>query len=118
MADDFDTFLSEALAPRAGEPDRLFVSQVQARIRIEAHLAGERRRLFSTLTVQVIGVVAAAAAAFWLLRSPAVASFADESPAILLLTLLAAFSFLIFLFGVRVTSRGSNQAFQRLSSLS
>lgn len=118
MADDFNSFLSEALAPPAGEADRIFVARVQALIRLEEQLLAERQRLFSSLALQAIGLLAPTAAAFWLLRSPAVASFASESPAILLLALLAAFSFLVFLFSIHASSRGSKQAFQRLSALS
>ena len=38
MADPFDSFLSEALAPPARDPDRQFVARVQARVALEARL--------------------------------------------------------------------------------
>ena len=43
MADEFERMLSEALAPEARDPDRLFVARVQAGIAIEQRFAAERR---------------------------------------------------------------------------
>lgn len=101
MADDFDAFLSEALAPPDGEADRAFVRRVQAQIRLDAHLRAERGGVLKLLALQVLGVAALAAGGFWISRSPAVAGFAGESPAILLTVLLAVFSFVILLFSER-----------------
>ena len=56
MADDFVAFLSEGLTPPDGEADRAFVRRVQARIRLEDHLRAERRGVFRSLAIQVLGV--------------------------------------------------------------
>ncbi|NUT01588.1 MAG: hypothetical protein HOP96_11495 [Sphingomonas sp.] len=101
MTDAFDDFLAQALDPAGREPDRAFVARVQARIRLEERIALERRSLLSGLAVQVLGIGVIAAALWWLSRSPAIASFASESPAVLLVALLAAFSFVIVLFASR-----------------
>jgi hypothetical protein len=98
MADEFDDFLAQALGPAEREADRLFVARVQSRIRLNEQLRAERRRMLSMLAIQVLGIAAIAAAVFWLLRSPELAEFAAESPAILLTMLLAAFSFAVLLF--------------------
>lgn len=111
MADEFDAFLAEALSPEEREPDRTFVARVQARIRLDEQLQVERRSVVAMLLIQFLGIAAVAAAAFWLLRSPEIASFASESPALLLLVLLLAFSFVILLFGTRGSSRHQRRAF-------
>jgi uncharacterized membrane protein len=115
MADEFDLFLAEALSPAEREPDRAFVSRVQAHILLDQRLRAERRGALSSLAMQVIGLAAVAAAVLWLLRSTAIASFAAESPAVLLLALLAAFSFVILLFssgaGAGATHRPLTRAF-------
>ena len=115
MADEFDLFLADALAPAEREPDRAFVSRVQAHILLDQRLRAERRGALSLLAMQVIGLAAVAAAVLWLLRSPVVASFAAESPAVLLLALLATFSFVILLFsssaGAGAARRSSSRAF-------
>ena len=98
MSDEFDDFLARALGPAEREPDRAFVARVQSQIRLDEQLRAERRNMLSVLRIQVIGIAAIAAAVFWLLRSPQIASFAAESPAILLATLLASFSFVVLLF--------------------
>ena len=114
MADEFDTFLSEALAPVEREPDRAFVARVQAGVRLDQQLRAERRSMVSTLAVQFLGIGAIAAAVFWLLRSPDIASFASESPALLLLALLIAFSFVILLFATGGSSRSQRLAFSSI----
>jgi hypothetical protein len=98
MADEFDDFLAQALAPPEREADRVFVARVQSQIRLDDQLRSERRGMLSMLAIQVLGIAAIAAAVFWLLRSPEIAAFAAESPAILLMMLLAAFSFAVLLF--------------------
>ena len=98
MTDEFDDFLARTLGPAEREPDRAFVARVQSQIRLDEQLRAERRNMLSMLSIQVIGIAAIAAAVFWLLQSPQIASFAAESPAILLATLLAAFSFVVLLF--------------------
>lgn len=111
MADEFDDFLASALSPADREPDRAFVARVQVRIHLDEQLRAERRSLLSLLLVQVIGVAAIAGSALWLIRSPAISDFADESPAVLLLVLLAAFSFVILLFSTGLTSKRSGLTF-------
>ena len=110
MADEFDNFLAQALGPTEGEADRVFVARVQSQIRLDEQLRSERRGMLSMLAIQVLGIAAIAAAVFWLLRSPEIAAFAAESPAILLMMLLAAFSFAVLLF-----STGSSPGKSRVS---
>lgn len=97
MIDDFDAFLSDALVPFDGEPDRAFVCRVQAQIRLADHLRAERRGMLKTLLLQSIGIAAIAGALFWLLRSPFLANFASEWPALLLLATLGLFSLILLL---------------------
>jgi hypothetical protein len=111
MTDELDLFLAEALRPAEREPDRAFVARVQARIRLDEQVRAERSRALSLLARQVVGLAAVAAGAIWLARSPAIAGFAGESPAILLLALLAAFSFVILLFSSEGPSKSPQQAF-------
>ena len=111
MADEFDAFLAQALGPTEREPDRTFVARVQARIRLDEQLRAERRNVAAMLAVQFLGIAAVAAAVFWLLRSPEIAAFASESPALLLLVLLIAFSFVILLFSTEGSSRKQRRAF-------
>lgn len=118
MSDEFDDFLARTLGPSEREPDRAFVTRVQSQIRLDEQLRAERRNMLSALSIQVIGIAAIAAAIFWLLQSPQIASFAAESPAILLATLLAAFSFVVLLFSTGQSQNGRRQAFQTLRSLS
>ena len=98
MADRFDRFLSEALAPPERGPDRAFVRLVQARVALEDRLSAERRAVLSGMFLKILALAAFAAGLVWLGRSPAVGGLAAESPAILLALLLAAFSFLVLLF--------------------
>ena len=97
MIDDFDAFLSNALSPPDGEPDRAFVRRVQAQIRLADHLRAERRGLLKMFVIQSIGIAAIAGALFWLLRSPFLANFASEWPALLLLSMLSLFSLVLLL---------------------
>lgn len=111
MADEFDTFLAEALTPEEREPDLAFVARVQAGIRLNEHLRAERRSMVSTLAIQFVGIAAIAAAIVWFLRSPEIGGFASESPAVLLLILLVAFSFVILLFSSGASARKQPRAF-------
>ena len=111
MADEFDAFLADTLAPDEREPDRAFVGRVQAGIRLDEQLRAERRGMVATLAVQFLGVAAIAAAIVWLLRAPEIGAFASESPAFLLLILLVAFSFVIMLFSSGASSRRPQRAF-------
>ncbi len=111
MADEFDDFLAQALGPREREADRLFVARVQSQIRLDEQLRAERRGMLSMLAIQVLGIAAISAAVFWLLRSPEIAEFAAESPAILLTMLLAAFSFAVLLFSTGSSPRRPRASF-------
>ena len=115
MSDRFDDFLARELAPPGRDPDRAFVARVQARIRLEERLEAERSGLLSALLIQILGIAAIAAALWWLSRSPAIESFAGESPAVLLLVLLAAFSFVIALFASRPGSERKVRTFNGLA---
>jgi hypothetical protein len=111
MADEFDDFLAQALRPPDCGPDRIFVARVQSQIRLDEQLRAERRSMLSSLAIQVLGIAALSASVFWLLRSPEIASFAAESPAILLAALLAAFSFAVLLFSTGPSPRGPQASF-------
>jgi hypothetical protein len=111
MADEFDDFLAQALGPPEREADRVFVARVQSQIRLDEQLRAERRGMLSMLAIQVRGIAAIAAAVFWLLRSPEIAEFAAESPAILLTMLLAAFSFAVLLFSTGSSPRRPRVSF-------
>jgi hypothetical protein len=95
MADRFDRFLAEALAPPTGEPDRAFVRAVQTRIALEQRLARERTALWTRLAVQVLALAAVAGGLAWLGRAPMVAGLGIESPAQVLAALLCGFAFLV-----------------------
>lgn len=105
MPDAFEDFLAQALAPTDREPDRAFVSRVQARIRIEKRLEAERWSLLSLVPLQIVGIATVAAAVVWLVRSPALAEYAGESPAVMLMGVLAAFTFVIVVFGLNPGTR-------------
>jgi hypothetical protein len=104
MADQFDDFLVQALGPPERRADRVFVARVQSQIRLDEQLRTERRGMLSMIAIQMLGIAAIAAAVFLLLRSPEIAAFAAESPAILLTMLLAAFSFAVLLFSTGSSS--------------
>jgi hypothetical protein len=111
MADQFNEFLARTLSPADREPDRAFVERIQSLIRLDEQLCAERRSMVSMLSIQVLGVAVIAAAVFWLLRSPEIAAFATESPAILLATLLAVFSFVVLLFSTEPSPRRPRASF-------
>jgi hypothetical protein len=110
MADEFDAFLANALAPAEREPDRRFVMQVQARIVLDDSLRAQRRALLSGLALQVAGLLAVAAGLIWTSRSPAVSRFAAESPALVLAIMLALFSLLLILFSSGREEIGTTRA--------
>jgi hypothetical protein len=70
MADAFEQFLSDSLAPAERLPDRRFVAGVQARIILEDRLARDRRQLAGSLLMQVAALLAVAAGV-WVLGSAA-----------------------------------------------
>lgn len=91
----FESFLREALAPPEREPDRAFTARVRAQVLLEERLRGERVASLRQLAFEIVGVLAVAAGLLWLARSPEVAEFVGESPAIALAAMLAAFMLLI-----------------------
>ena len=97
MTDEFDRFLAAALHVPEREPDRLFVRSVQARIALDERLSGQRAVELRRLAIQVVAVAAVAAGVLWLVRSPTIAQFGADSPAVVLAALLAGFSFLVAL---------------------
>ena len=111
MADEFDRFLADALAPPEREADRGFVLRVQAQIALEERFALERRLLLRNLVQQLFALVAVGAGAWWLGRSAPIADWAAESPATALATLLVAFMFVAAMFITRTVPRNvSNRA--------
>lgn len=107
MTDAFDLFLSDALKPPEREPDRAFVSAVQARIAIERRLAVERSALLSKLLIQLIAMGAVAAAVGWIARAPEVAALAGESPHMARAILLVGFGLLVALFAAVAGGRSA-----------
>ena len=99
MADAFDAFLKDKLAPPAGEADRAFVAKVQAHIRIEDELDRERKALLSKVGKELAALVAIAAGIAWLSRSPVVLEWATGAPAIAIAALLATFFFVLAILG-------------------
>ena len=98
MADDFDRFLGQALAPPERQPDRRFVASVQARIALEQRLDRQRRRLLAGFFSQLAALVAVAAGIWVLARAQPVADWFAASPSIGLAALLAGFALVIALF--------------------
>jgi hypothetical protein len=92
MADEFERMLSEALAPEARDPDRLFVARVQAGIALDERFAAERRSGLRQLGAEVLGLAAIAGGLLWLGRSEPISGFFAESPAIALAAVIAAFT--------------------------
>lgn len=97
MADDFDRFLSEALAPPARDPDRAFVRRVQARVALEERLRSEQADQLRRLALQLVALAAVAVGLLWLTKAPDIAAFASDSPATALAAFLAGFTFLVAL---------------------
>jgi hypothetical protein len=109
MADGFDRFLSEALAPKKRDPDRQFVSRVSARIALDERLGAARRGIVRQLGTEVLVLIVVAAAALFLCRAAPVARFFAESPAIALSLTLSTFGLLV----VVLSARGSEGARDR-----
>jgi hypothetical protein len=95
MADEFDRFLKQALAPPERDEDHKFVARVQAAIRIEQQLQLERRSLVRTLVLQLVVIAAVAAALFSASRAPAVAALVAHSPDLARVVLVGAFAALV-----------------------
>jgi hypothetical protein len=105
MADDFDVFLRDALAPPARGPDRRFVARVQTTIVLEERMHAERRALLRQLGMQMLAVATIAAGLLWLGRAPAVAGFFERRPEIALSALLAGFTLMVVLVGSQAGGR-------------
>ena len=101
MAEEFDRFMASALAPPERRPDRQFVARVQARIALEQRLYEERRTMIVRFAEQLAGLVAVAAALWWIGRAPFVAGWFAESPALGLAILIACFAGLIGVLSLR-----------------
>lgn len=98
MADAFERFLADSLAPDGRLPDRRFVAGVQARIILEDQLGRERRAFLANLAAE-IAALAAVAAGIWVIGSAApVADWFAEFPGPALLVLVAAFGFAVAIF--------------------
>jgi hypothetical protein len=98
MADEFDRFLADALAPETRAPDRAFVAHVQARVVLDERLKQQRQAALRSLGVEVLAIIAVAAGLVLLTRAQAVAGFFIDSPAVALAAVMAAFAFLVVLF--------------------
>ena len=95
MADEFETFLTDALAPPARDPDREFVTRVQTRIAIEQRLLAERRTMLRRLGVELMGLAAIAAGLVLLARTEAIASLAAQSPGLAMVALVSVFALVV-----------------------
>ena len=109
MADRFEEFLTDALAPAARQPDRQFVHSVQTRIALEERLASERRVMAADVLTQLTALTAIAGSIIWYSRNAAVADWVAQSPALALAILLVAFGFVLAM----VSSRPAPAAFTR-----
>lgn len=106
MADEFNAFLREALAPPPGDEDHLFVARVHGAVRLEEQLRAERSGIVRSLLLQLLALAAVAAALLLVGRAPAGAALAGESPWMVALILVAGFSLLLVLMTARVRSVG------------
>lgn len=107
MADSFEQFLSDSLAPAERLPDRRFVAGVQARIVLEDQLVRERRRLGASLLMQVAALLAVAAGVWVLGAAPPVAQSSAQFPAGALIMLLVGFGLLVAMFSRFATEAAS-----------
>jgi hypothetical protein len=98
MADEFERFLGDALAPEPRQPDRMFVARVQARIALDERFRQRQRANFRELGMELVGLAAIAAALLWLGRAQPIANFAADSPGIALAAVLSAFALAVLLF--------------------
>lgn len=101
MNDDFDRFLSSALAPAERDPDRQFVARVQHRIALDERLDGEWRALRLDLVQQIAAVMAIAASLLFIGRAAPVAELFARAPAVALAILLTSFALVIALMTIR-----------------
>ncbi|HEX8841032.1 MAG TPA: hypothetical protein VF757_01910 [Sphingomicrobium sp.] len=111
MADEFDRFLSSALAPEEREADRAFVARVQAAVALDAAFHAERRAALRTAAIQTVALFAVAAGLVLLGRAAPVADFFAESPAVVLAALLSGFGLLVILFGSQSSHTSAGQMF-------
>jgi predicted methyltransferase len=95
--DDFDRFI-DALGPEEREPDRMFVTRVQAQVRLEERLAAERRRLQSRLALELLAIAAVTGGLAVLASAPAIGEFAAQSPATAIAGMVTAFGFVVATF--------------------
>ena len=95
MNDRFDDLLRVSLAPPPRDPDRVFVARVQARVLLDEALRTQRLSELRRLGLQLLALLAVAAALVLLSRSPEVAALVAESPAIVMAFLITLFSSLI-----------------------
>jgi hypothetical protein len=95
MAEEFETFLSDVLAPPARDPDREFVTRVQTRIAIEHELHAERRTMLRRLGVELIGLAAIAAGLLVLARTEAIATLTAQSPGLAMVGLVSIFALIV-----------------------
>jgi hypothetical protein len=102
---DFEVFLATALAPEDREPDRLFVARMQAQVRLDARLTQARGAMARRLGLQLLGIAAVAAAVLIVAESPAAGRLIAYSPEIFVLSLLAAFGFVVAMFSAAPQSR-------------
>jgi hypothetical protein len=100
VADEFNIFLREALAPAARDEDHLFVGRVQGAVRLDDQLRAERSNIVRTLLLQLLALAGVAAAVLWVGRAPAVAAIA-ESPWLLELLLTGLFGLVVALLAGR-----------------
>ena len=109
MADEFDLFLREAMAPPARGPDRPFVARVETLVVLEERLQAERRNVLHQLGLEILALAAIAAGLLWLGRAPAVALFVERSPAIALSALLAGFTLLFLIVAMQAGGRAAER---------
>ena len=111
MADEFDDFLSSAVAPEERAADRAFVARVQAAVALDTAFQAERRAALRTTAIQAVALLAVAAGLVLLGRAAPVADFFAESPAVVLAALLSGFGLLVILFGSQSRHTGGGQMF-------
>jgi hypothetical protein len=105
MADEFDWFLGEELAPPERRPDRQFVVRVQTHIALEDRFTAQQHSLIVGLVKQVVALIVVACAIWWVARAAPVADWFAESPAVALAILLAGFVFLVGTLSFRSVDR-------------
>lgn len=101
MADEFDRFLQQALAPAERDEDHSFVARVQAAIALEERFRIGRKVALRRFALELVALAAVTAALLWAGRAPAVAGWVDESPWLAALVLMIGFGTLIALFGTK-----------------